>query len=581
MARAHKSTAISVMIALISLTFVLLISAFYAMRNASNEIKMVSKNNYQSYLLADELRQSSDDLTRLGRTYVVTANPEYEREYLRILDIRNGKAPRPENYHRIYWDFVAAGESSPRADGPAIALQELMKQAGFSAAEFAKLSEAQANSNELVNLEVRAMNAVKGKFADDQGGYSKTAPPDLELARNLVHSPEYHQYKGKIMRPLDDFFALLEARTGAALTQASANVDTSQNLFLLVLLALIAEVVGLIYLGRRHLLRQLGGSAEQLDQVLTEIAAGNLTVNIPDAPAGSALASLRAMLQSFRGLLEGVLRTSKQLHSSTEHVMSLVGNTSQHAIQQQDITELAATAVHEMGLTVQEIARNASSAALASGRACEESLDARKVVSSSTSQIQRMASDIGSAAEAVGKLAAEVGSIDQVLAVIRGISEQTNLLALNAAIEAARAGELGRGFAVVADEVRTLAGRTQSSTDEIQSMIQRLKQGAEAAVSSMQAGQDATGFGVEASQRTGQSLTAISGQIDIISALNLQVATATEEQSSVAEEINRNIHSIADLARATVSDVRGCEGDCENLQRLADELSQQVGAFRI
>ncbi|WP_371850565.1 methyl-accepting chemotaxis protein [Pseudomonas sp. ENNP23] len=245
------------------------------------------------------------------------------------------------------------------------------------------------------------------------------------------------------------------------------------------------------------------------------------------------------------------------------------------------MTDMVATAVHEMGLTVQEIARNAGSAALSSQKARDEAVQARQVVGDSIRHIERMSGEIGEAAMAVTELAEQVASIDQVLAVIRGISEQTNLLALNAAIEAARAGEMGRGFAVVADEVRTLASRTQASTDEIQQMIQRLKSGAETAVSSMRAGQSATGTGVEASQRTGQSLSAITDQVEAISDMNHQVAAATEEQSSVTEEINRNVQGIADLAGATAGEVRGCREECQALSRLADDLAGQVGRFRL
>ncbi|WP_460164617.1 methyl-accepting chemotaxis protein [Pseudomonas sp. S2_F03] len=234
-----------------------------------------------------------------------------------------------------------------------------------------------------------------------------------------------------------------------------------------------------------------------------------------------------------------------------------------------------------MGLTVQEIAQNAGNAAVASQNARDEAMQAREVVGGSIRHIESMSDEIGIAAGAVGELAHQVASIDQVLAVIRGISEQTNLLALNAAIEAARAGDMGRGFAVVADEVRTLARRTQASTDEIQQMIGCLKQGAENAVSSMHSGQAATGTGVESSQRTGASLTAITGQVERISDMNHQVATATEEQSAVTEEINRNVQGISDLARATAGEVRACREDCQTLQRLADDLARQMGGFRL
>ncbi|HLA32278.1 MAG TPA: methyl-accepting chemotaxis protein, partial [Pseudomonas sp.] len=245
------------------------------------------------------------------------------------------------------------------------------------------------------------------------------------------------------------------------------------------------------------------------------------------------------------------------------------------------MTDMVATAVHEMGLTVQEIARNASNAAQASHSARDEAKQAREVVGESIGHIENMSAQIGDAATAVGELADQVASIDQVLAVIRGISEQTNLLALNAAIEAARAGEQGRGFAVVADEVRTLAQRTQASTDEIQQMIARLKKGAETAVSSMHAGQAATGTGVEASQRTGQSLSAITEQVEQISDMNTQVAAATEEQSSVTEEINRNVQGIADLAHATADETRSCREDCQTLRGLADDLAKQMGNFKL
>nr|WP_298136049.1 methyl-accepting chemotaxis protein [uncultured Pseudomonas sp.] len=351
--------------------------------------------------------------------------------------------------------------------------------------------------------------------------------------------------------------------------------------------SLIGVAVALLFLGLVVLLaRGLVRPIRQVTKALVEIGGGggDLTRRLDESRAdelGDLSRGFNAFIGSQRSLISDVLATSERLRSAVEQVGQVVENTAGRSGQQQEMTDMVATAVHEMGLTVQEIARNANNAAQASRSARDEAQQARQVVGQSITHIEKMSADIGGAAAAVSQLAQQVGSIDQVLAVIRGISEQTNLLALNAAIEAARAGEMGRGFAVVADEVRTLASRTQASTDEIQQMIAGLKQGAETAVNSMHAGQAATGTGVEASQRTGQSLSAITEQVERISDMNTQVAAATEEQSSVTEEINRNVQGIADLAHATADEARNCREDCQTLRGLADDLAKQMGNFRL
>jgi methyl-accepting chemotaxis protein len=403
----------------------------------------------------------------------------------------------------------------------------------------------------------------------------------METARNLVHGKQYHEFKAQIMKPLDEFFMLVEHRTETEMAAAEQALGNAQNLFISILVLLIAEIALLIFLGRQQTLAQLGSKPQVLGNVLNEIASGNLGVQIPPTSPDSALGLVDIMNHKLKTLIGAASATSERLSSAINQVSQVIEDTAQRASQQNDMTDLVATAVHEMGLTVQEIARSAGNAATASQNAQDEAKQASKVVGESTAHIERMADDIGDASKAVGELAEQVASIDQVLAVIRGISEQTNLLALNAAIEAARAGELGRGFAVVADEVRTLAGRTQGSTDEIQQMIQRLKQGADAAVGSMQAGYEATRTGVEASQSTNRSLGAIAGQIENISDLNHQVATATEQQSSVTEEINRNVQGIADLAHATTREAQRCQEDCQTLRQLSQDLTRQMASFRL
>jgi methyl-accepting chemotaxis protein len=352
----------------------------------------------------------------------------------------------------------------------------------------------------------------------------------------------------------------------------------SGGIGLLVALVCLALIVWLA----RGLVRPI----RQVTAALVAIGSGggDLTQRL-DSSRGDELGDLargfNRFLDSQRAMIGEVLTTSDHLRTAVGQVAKVVENTAERSGRQQEMTDMVATAVHEMGLTVQEIAQNAGNAAFASQAARDEALQAREVVGGSIRHIESMSDEIGVAAGAVGELAQQVASIDSVLAVIRGVSEQTNLLALNAAIEAARAGDMGRGFAVVADEVRTLARRTQASTDEIQLMIGSLKQGAENAVSSMRTGQAATGTGVESSQRTGASLTAITGQVERISDMNHQVATATEEQSAVTEEINRNVQGISDLARATAGEVRACREDCRMLQTLADDLARQMGGFKL
>jgi methyl-accepting chemotaxis protein len=311
---------------------------------------------------------------------------------------------------------------------------------------------------------------------------------------------------------------------------------------------------------------------------------GDLTRRLDDHrenELGDLARGFNRFIESLRLLIGDALQTSEQLRHSVVDVARVVDSTSTRAMQQQQMTDMVATAVHEMGLTVQEIARNAGAAADVSRTTYKEAVSAKQVVGQSIAHIQGMSDSVGSAAGAVETLATQISTIDQVLSVIRSISEQTNLLALNAAIEAARAGEMGRGFAVVADEVRTLAGRTQSATAEIQQMMGELKSGADQAVSSMRAGHSATGTGVDASQRTGSSLDVIAGHVEELTDRNHQVAAATEQQSTVTEEINRNVQGIADLAQSTARDVQSCRQDCMQLSEKAEHLALQMARFKL
>ena len=168
---------------------------------------------YKSLILADELRQSSDDLTRMARTYVITGNPMFEEQYKTVLAIRNGELPRPKRYNGIFWDFLTLEGIKPLLDGEKIPLRELMKNANFPESELNLLFTSQNESDDLTNLEHKAMNAIKGIFQDKNGNYTIKDKPDFTLARELMHSDAYHLAKIRIMEPLDRFYKAFENRT--------------------------------------------------------------------------------------------------------------------------------------------------------------------------------------------------------------------------------------------------------------------------------------------------------------------------------------------------------------------------------
>ena len=186
----------------------------------AEEIKFIQDRKVQSLLLAYEMRQSSDDLTRLARTFSATSDTKYEKMYWDIIYIRNGKKARPENYNRIYWDLVLEYGQKPKPDGQTISLNQMMKNAGFTKKEFALLDEAQKNSNNLIKLETIAMNAAKGLFEDSNGKFNIKKNPDNAFAVKLTHSNEYHIEKAKIVKPIDKFMAILDERTSKEVQDA-------------------------------------------------------------------------------------------------------------------------------------------------------------------------------------------------------------------------------------------------------------------------------------------------------------------------------------------------------------------------
>jgi methyl-accepting chemotaxis protein len=287
------------------------------------------------------------------------------------------------------------------------------------------------------------------------------------------------------------------------------------------------------------------------------------------------------MMGAFSQLIQQVFDSSRQLNVAAEELTVITGQTSRGVMSQQSDSEQVATAMNEMTATVQEVARYASQAAEASRTADDETKAGKQVVMDAIDGINLLAKQVEVGAISIKDLQKESENIGSVLSVIQGIAEQTNLLALNAAIEAARAGESGRGFAVVADEVRTLAKRSHDSTEEIKKIIDRLQNEAEKAVRVMDEELVQAHQSVEKAEKAGQSLDIIADSVTSIRDMNTHIASAAEEQSAVAEEINRNIVSIAQVAEENAESTNQTTLTSQELARLANGLETQISQFKV
>ncbi|MGE8360033.1 methyl-accepting chemotaxis protein [Pseudomonas sp.] len=411
--------------------------------------------------------------------------------------------------------------------------------------------------------------------------YSSPLPTDESV---LVPKLAYSYYLPKWDMAVGTALNLdgVEAQIGQVQEEIDERINTilTSILIIAVILLVVFGVVGTIL--SNTFLRPL----QQIKDNLDDIAAGegDLTRRLPingDDELGQLSGSFNRFVEKIHGLVGQIAEMTAQLTELVGQVSAQAQRSEQAMQQQRHETDQVATAINEMSAAAHEVAQSAQGAAEAAQQTDQEGQAAKRVVDGSIERIHALVQDIRDSGLSLDSLQKDVSSIVSVLDVIRSIAEQTNLLALNAAIEAARAGEAGRGFAVVADEVRALASRTQQSTQEIQGMIDRLQQGTHQAVTSMRQSSDAGEITSEQANKAGSSLDAIAQLIATINSMNAQIASAAEEQTAVAEEINRSVHQIVVAVDSVADETQQGAQTARQLSSLGDRLGALVRQFRI
>ncbi len=408
--------------------------------------------------------------------------------------------------------------------------------------------------------------------------FTQLAQGNTAEVESLVKNLEFEE------KQLNQQLISLQLEIETLVDQSALKAEESERhatqLLIIILIIAISAGIGISWL----ILRSINGQLNHMIARLKTIASGDLTENIK-VDGNDHLAQMNQainnMQQQLVTMISSIMNTSSQLAASTEQTTIIVTETQRNIQQQQAETDMVATAMNEMTATAQEISRSISDTANAAANANNEIATGNELVNHTGLAIQKLADEILASSSIINEVETESKTIGSVLDVIKGIAEQTNLLALNAAIEAARAGEQGRGFAVVADEVRTLAGRTQSATEEINQMIVNLQGGSRKAVDAMNHSCEQAQEAVEQANQAGNSIATIASSVNQINDMSEQIASAAEEQNAVSEEINRNIVNISDIASHSVQNSEQIAQANNNLTRMATELLGMVSQFKV
>ncbi len=576
--------------------------AFYALRDASDNLEKAEESRVRAHELIAETQQSADDLTRLARNFVATLHPDYLRQYYAVLDIREGRVARPERYHDLYWKLVdPENPQKPRPDtNDIIPLKDLLKQAGFTEQELALVLKSEQESNALALIEVEAMNMAQGRYLDSRGTYARLDTPNRERASEMLYDRKYTQGVIAESKPLEEFSALVETRLVNTVKQAKSAQLAAQYLFFGLLFLTFFLIGLLVYFGGRLSRLALAERVEQQKRVeeenerlnnsvisvlqaVNQLSERDLTIRAPvtEDIIGTVSDSINQLTSETARVLHGVTDIAGQVAQVSGNVKQQAETVAQTAENERQSVNQMVDSLQEAVQTMDRVAEMASQSNQSAEQATQVTNNALTTVNDTVRGMESIRATIAETEKRIKRLGERSQEISGIVNLINTISERTHVLALNASMQAAVAGEAGRGFSVVAEEVQRLAESSRNATQQIATLVGNIQQETNETINTVNRTISQVVEGSEQAQAAGEQMR-LTQEITAQLVSQVQgIAQASEQQKAMSQQLLQAVQQIGDSTEQTARQIEAQNKETETLQQAAARLVESVNVFKL